>query len=350
MTAVEDPPGGWWNPDEPPPPLDDTHAPYDPDWDYQAGMVHQPSTNGHHPPPDGDEPSPFVDWLTFWARNRDEADFLLDDVIVRGRGHAIYAPHKAGKSLFTLWACTQILKHPDVVVIYLDYEMTEDDLQERLEDMGFGANDDLDRLKYWLLPTLPPLNTHHGAGELLAIVKAVAVDYPDHHICVIIDTTSRAVSGEENDSGPYRDFYRLTGLRLKQMGVTWARLDHEGKDPGQGQRGSSAKGDDIDVAWRVTPNDDGITLVRKLSRLSWVPEKVQYLMPANPLRYVRTGDTYPAGTREVVDLLDRHSIGVGLTGNAAQRALREVGEGKNRVLVLAAQRFRKERDEGGQAL
>lgn len=319
-------------------------ASFEEHWDRTEGMYHgEPATNGHRPP-DGI----FVEWADFWKRDRSEADYLLDEVIVRGRGHAIYAPHKAGKSLFTLWACVEILRtHPTTVVIYLDYEMTEDDLQERLEDMGHGPSSDLDRLRYWLLPTLPPLNTAHGSEQLLEIVGAVAAEHPDHHIAVIIDTTSRAVSGEENDSGPYRDFYRLTGLRLKQMGVTWARLDHEGKDPTKEQRGSSAKGDDIDVAWRVAPTEGGICLTRKLSRLSWVPERVTYAMPDNPLRYVRTGDTYPAGTKEVVTLLDDHGIAVDLTGNAAQALLREQGCGKKRQLVQAAQRYRKQRDADG---
>lgn len=314
------------------------------DWDANEGAYHgEPATNGHRAPE-----GIFVDWAAFWQRDRSEADYLLDEVIVRGRGHAIYAPHKAGKSLFTLWACTQIIKNNQAtVVIYLDYEMTEDDLQERLEDMGYGADSDLDRLRYWLLPTLPPLNSAHGSEELLAIVTAVAHEHPDHHIVVIIDTTSRAVSGEENDSGPYRDFYRLTGLRLKQMGVTWARLDHEGKDPTREQRGSSAKGDDIDVAWRVSPDDDGITLVRKLSRLSWVPERVKYHIAQDPLRYVRVGESFPAGTKEVAELMDRHGIDVDLSGNAAQTALREAGCPRRRNLVQAAQKYRRQQLEDG---
>jgi hypothetical protein len=314
------------------------------DWDRIEGMVH---ANGHHPV-DETVVAGFVDWDTFWFRDRSEADYLLEDVIVRGRGHAIYAPHKEGKSLFSLWACTQIIRtQANTVVIYLDYEMTEDDLQERLEDMGIGADTDLSRLRYWLLPTLPPLNTHHGAGALLEIVATVAHQFPEHHIAVIIDTTSRAVQGEENDSGPYQEFYRLTGMRLKQMGVTWVRLDHEGKDASRGQRGSSAKGDDIDVAWRVGKIDGGIKLTRKLSRLSWVPEMVAFQIGQDPLRYIRTGDTAPAGTAEVIEMLDGLNVPVSASTNQAQTALREAKSPKRRVVVHAAQRHRKNRDENG---
>lgn len=289
----------------------------------------------------------FVDWAHLWTRDRSEADYLLDEVIVRGRGHTIYATHKAGKSLFTLWACTQIIRrHPDVVVIYLDYEMTEDDLQERLEDMGHGPDSDLDRLRYWLLPTLPPLNTSHGADALLDIVRAVSTDHPEHHIAVIIDTTSRAVSGEENDSGPYRDFYRLTGLRLKQLGVTWIRLDHEGKDPTKEQRGSSAKGDDIDIAWRLAATDEGIALTRKLSRLSWVPDKVAYTVGSEPLRYVRSGRGWIAGTGACAKVLDRLDVALDAKVNDAVRALRQAKEGRRRQVVADALRWRRDQAAG----
>jgi KaiC/GvpD/RAD55 family RecA-like ATPase len=336
LTVAEDPPV-----DDAPP---HTDADWLTEWDRVEGMVH---ANGHAPV-DEAIVAGFVDWDTFWFRDRSEADYLLEDVIVRGRGHAIYAPHKEGKSLFSLWACTQIIRtEANTVVIYLDYEMTEDDLQERLEDMGIGADTDLSRLRYWLLPTLPPLNTLHGAGALLEIVHVVAATHPEHHICVVIDTTSRAVQGEENDSTTYQEFYRLTGMRLKQMGVTWVRLDHEGKDASRGQRGSSAKGDDIDVAWRVGKVDGGVKLTRKLSRLSWVPESVAFQIGQDPLRYIRTGETVPAGTAEVIAILDGLGVSPTASANSAQRALREADEGRARQIVQAAQKSRKKRDEEG---
>ena len=318
-----EPDDGWW----------------EKDWDRIAGMAHNDGPPAETPP--GDR-GLYIDWDAFWQRDRSEAEYLFDEVIVRGRGHAIYAPHKTGKSLFTLWAAVHIATATDpTVVIYMDYEMTEDDVQERLEDMGYGPNDDLTRLRYWLLPTIGSLNKADGAVELIAEVARTAREFPDHHVVVIIDTTSRAVDGKENEAEPYRDFYRLTGMRLKQMGVTWVRLDHEGKDADKGQRGSSAKGDDIDVAWRIRASDNGIILARKLSRLSWVPEKVAFTITSDPLRYVRTGDAYPAGTGEVATLMDRLDIPLDASGNKAMAILKEAGHGHNRAVVLAAARFRK---------
>ena len=96
---------------------------------------------------------------------------LVEDVLARGRGHALYATRKAGKSLFLLAqvAASRHRRRPRHAV-YLDYRMTEDDLYERLEAMGYGPDTDLSRLRYALLPSLPPLDTREGAQALVAIL------------------------------------------------------------------------------------------------------------------------------------------------------------------------------------
>lgn len=197
----------------------------------------------------------FIDWPSFWAKDRRDADWLYEDVLARGRGHSIFAGHKVGKSLLTLAIVVQLVVR-GIVVIYLDYEMGEDDLYDRLGDMGYGPDTDLSRLHYALLPSLPPLDEPEGAKALFARVDAVAAAYAGVDVAVIIDTTGRAVAGEENSADTFRNFYRWTGLGLKQRGVTWARLDHAGKDAAKGQRGSSGKGDDVDVVWRLNRTDN----------------------------------------------------------------------------------------------
>jgi hypothetical protein len=58
------------------------------------------------------------------------------------------------------------------------------------------------------------------------------------------------------------------------------RTDHAGKDGGkkQGQRGSSAKNDDVDIVYRLDKSDDGLTLKRTHTRISWVPETVSLIV------------------------------------------------------------------------
>jgi hypothetical protein len=285
---------------------------------------------------------PFVDWSEFWARERHDEDWLVDGVFARGRGHAVYAQHKQGKSLFLLWQSVQLASvRTDVDVVYLDYEMADADVWDRLGDMGCGPDTDLSRLHYALLPTLPPLDTGEGMAALLRLVDRV--QRPGCDLFVVIDTSGRAAQGKENDADTYRDFYRWTGTALKRRGVTWVRLDHAGKDPTRGQRGTSGKGDDVDVIWRLQPADDGITLYRDAARMSWVDEKVTFALCSDPLRYERTGSLLPVGTQELAAELDRLGVPVDAGRPTAREALKAARVAARNDVVSAALKWRRER-------
>lgn len=301
------------------------------------GVVDDPSAIRPSHPPD----NPFINWGEFWSRDKSTTDWVLENVIAMGRGHSIYARHGKGKSLFVLW-CATMVTAAGIVVIYLDYEMTEDDLRERLTDMGHGADSDLSLLRYLLLPTLPPLDTRDGGDALLCVVEGVQDEHPDHHIMVVIDTIGRAVSGDENSSDTIRDFYRHTGLRLKQMGCTWVRLDHAGWDDSKGARGASGKGDDVDVVWRLEEKDGGLDLVRVKSRMGWVPERVSLGKIDEPvLTYRPASGSWPSGTNEAAGDLDRLGFPLDGSGVAAVAALKAAGTPRRKVVVLAALRHRR---------
>jgi hypothetical protein len=72
----------------------------------------------------------------------------------------------------------------------------------------------------------------------------------------------------------------MTGLSLKRAGIACERTDHAGKDGGKkhGQRGSSAKNDDVDIVYRLDKTDDGLMLVRTHTRISWVPERTDLIV------------------------------------------------------------------------
>ena len=80
-----------------------------------------------------------------------------------------------------------------------------------------------------------------------------------------------------------------------------------------------------------------------MNRVSWAPERVSFRIDTEPvLTYRRIAESWPAGTQEVADLLDRLDVPVDASGNEAQRALRDSPSGgKNRTVVLAAQRYRR---------
>lgn len=304
-----------------------------------AGLIDKLSAAIHS---DGPPLVKFVDWNELWQAERMDDDWLYPEVFARGRGHSMYAMHKVGKSLFALACCAEMVTtDPTVAVLYLDYEMTEDDLRDRLEDMGYGPGTDFTRLHYALLPTLPPLNTATGGEALDQVVQAVQDEHPECHLFVVIDTTSRAVIGEENDSGTMQDFYRFTGIRLKRRGVTFVRLDHAGKDATRGQRGSSAKGDDVDLVWKLEPTDGGVRLKRELTRISWAKESVSFAMTEEPLRYKRAM-TFVAGTKECANDMDAIGVPADASAAAALKALRDAKKGRRREVVLDAIRYRRD--------
>ena len=284
----------------------------------------------------------FVDWPTFWAEDDEEQEWVWKNVLARGRGHAIYAVHKGGKSLLALYAAAEMAtSSAGISCVYLDYEMTANDVRERLRDMNYGPTSDLSHLHYALLPTLPPLDTPEGGEKLDTLIGMVADAAPERHIVVVIDTISRAVWGEENSADTWRLFYIHTGLRLKQRGATWLRLDHGGKDAERGQRGSSGKGDDVDVVWKLSPTENGVLLRRELARMSWVPETVTLLRQDYPLAYLPTAEDWPEGTGALANIMNRLELPLNVSERVAGKRLREIDEGRRHDFITAAIRYRR---------
>lgn len=289
--------------------------------------------------PDPDPDPFFIDWADFWARDRAEEEWLLDDIIARGRGHSIYAKHKVGKSLITLWCALELAK-AGVVVVYLDYEMTEEDIKERLEDMGVSAETDLSLLRYALFPMISPLDSKAGGEQLLEVIDQQMTKHPGKEVCVVIDTISRAVEGEENPSDTIRAFYTHTGIGMKRRGCAWVRLDHSGWEGGHA-RGSSAKGDDVDVIWKLVEVDNGLKLEREAARMGWVPEKVTLRKETNPLRFERTDESWPNGTLPTAELLDGLGVPLDVGRDKARSALKTGGHKVENRVLAAALRWRK---------
>jgi hypothetical protein len=269
---------------------------------------------------------------------------------------ALYAPAKAGKSLIVLALAAAAAvgapgldraKRDPVEVLYLDYEMTLDDLQERLEAFGYGPESDLSHLHYASLPSLPPLNDPEGAKAVMKLVEATGAQV------VVIDTFGRAVEGEENSNDTSKDFYRWTGLALKAAQVAYLRTDHAGKDVTRGQRGASAKNDDVDVVWQLTRTQGGVTLKATHRRMGWVPETVEIAVDDSRgwELSVAQDEMYPAGTKDLADLLDRLDVPITAsfaTANTAIRSVSEDGKGRRKDHILAAQRFRRESVESAE--
>ena len=319
-------------------------------------VINVPTTNGHAPAPrlefggragdaqPGDGPAP-VYWQLFWTEVRTGGDWLCEPLLPRGRQIAVYSPAKTGKSLLALDIAVRLATGqaaldqpagPPINVIYLDCEMTADDLRERLEDMGYGPETDLSHLHYYLLPNLPPLDSKAGGDAVVALAEIHNADL------VIVDTMSRVIAGKENDSDSIRAFYMTTALPLKAAGRTILRLDHAGKDLDRGQRGTSAKVDDVDLVWELTIRDeDQLRLRATHRRQGWVPEQVDLVRMLDPLRHIRAENSWPAGTQELAETLDRLNIPLDFGNRKVRPLLREAGHPSRNEAISAAIRYRK---------
>jgi len=304
-------------------------------------------------PADRIELAHLVNWDKLWSDDRPDEEWLAEPIIPKGRSIALYAPAKAGKSTITLAIVAAVATGGRILgqtratptsCLYLDYEMTEDDLIERLTDLGYGPQDNLTNLHYALLPSLPPLDTPEGAHAILNLVDQTAAQL------VVVDTFGRAVQGDEDKADTVRNFYRHTGLSLKARGVAVLRTDHSGKDTGKGMRGSSAKADDVDIVWQLSRTDtskgDGIRLNRTHSRLSWVPQDIRITRTEtdNGHDYIidAQDQTWPNGTRQDADLLTELELPTNIGFNHAKTAIREAGHKMRDSRIRTAIKFRKQ--------
>lgn len=291
-----------------------------------------------------------IDWATFWSNDSTGQEFVIAPLFPAGRQTVIYAPAKTGKSLFVMSIMAAAATgrsvlgnqpQPRVRVLYLDMEMTLADVKERLTDMGYGEADDLSHFQYCLLPNLPPLDSEDGGRRLMELVR-----YHRSHI-VVIDTMSRVVSGPEDASDTYRNFYRYTGMPLKDAGVALVRLDHTGKDVGRGPRGSSSKNDDPDVVFRLTASGPAsLKLRREMTRVHWIPEELLVKRLNSPhLSFQASAGSGGLSdkTMELVKFLDDLAIPPSVSGDRACEILRGKGHSGSKRNVLDAQRYRMSR-------
>lgn len=288
-----------------------------------------------------------VDWPEFLADDgTPDSDWLIEPVVPAGRHVAIWARAKVGKSLLLLDASAAVATGRPVLggpavdpvdVIYIDMENSAADVRDRMFDFGYTAASDLKRLHYFHLAALPALDTELGGKVLDAQVKRFNARL------VVIDTTASAAAGPENDADTYRNFFRHTGRRLRALGTALVRLDHGGKERAQGQRGSSAKDDDVDVVLELTQTSSGLFLLRRTrSRIAWVPPQINLRREEEPvLRHVLEPAALPDGTIDAAAELDRLGIALDSSVRDAETALRDAGNGRRTMVVSAALKYRR---------
>jgi len=224
----------------------------------------------------------------------------------------------------------------------VDAELTEDDLAERLRDLGVQP-EGLGRLIYLHLPAFPPLDTEQGGAELVAVAQAYGLQRGD---VIVLDSTQRVVDGPENDSDTFRAYYRHTALALKRCGFTVIRTDNSGKAIGRGARGSSSKRDDVDLQWLVVRDKVAATLSLtdgKVRMAGVEPLLFAYTNDGEDgiLRFTTVGDPFRDQVAECSRWLDELGLAPDTGEPRAQKALAATGRKVLRNVLRVAIRERK---------
>lgn len=314
------------------------------------GPIPQPEPEPDTQPTREEDANPrgWITWTTLWRADHEDRDYLIPDILPCGAVSCVYSAPGIGKSLLGLeWATMLSLGRPLLgepcqprTVIYLDHENDEHLLCERLEALGL-AGMDLPQLHYSLLGDWQPLDTAAGGRELLDTARDLGAEL------IIIDTTSRVISGGENDADTFHRLYKHTLAPLKSIGIASLRLDHAGKDTARGERGSSAKRGDTDITYRLTASGaNAVTLTREKNRLHIPgPSDIALRRHTDPLRHERvTIDLrHATAVAELVDLLDRLGVPADAGRPVCARALREHGHKVRNDVLGVAVRQRKKR-------
>lgn len=295
---------------------------------------------------------PIIDWNDLWADESVE-EWIVEPILPARRLVALYSAPKVGKSLLMLNIAAEVAKGGHVLgvatgqprrVLYVDFENDpRADVRSRLQAMGYTP-DDLANLCYLSFPSLAKLDSARGAAELMAAIEAYDA------AVVVVDTVSRAIGGDENENDTWLNFYRHTGLALKQAGVALIRLDHSGKDESKGQRGGSAKSGDVDAVWRLsTGAAEGVfALDCEASRLPIAEKSIVFTRVSDPwLRhqvdpYGRAG-AFRRGVDELVAWLDAAGVDDDASERTARAACKAAGRSAANNYLREAVKIRKAR-------
>ena len=296
----------------------------------------------------------FIDFAKGWDDIADPA-WLVDGIFLAGASHALVAPAKTGKSLFTLAVAASLATGrvfgaavADEVnerrhVLICDYENRESSVRRRLVQLGYGEEEQLgDYLHYRCQRGGLQLDTEQGGKALRELAESCGAEL------VIIGGFQRAHLGDENDSKPVREVHHYSIGPLLEDGRAVAREDNTGRDPSKLGRGSSAKNDDVDVVYSLKRTGNEVQLTAALSREDCVPDKQSFELvedgwTSSYLR--RNSGGWPPGTAAAATVLEK--IGAPLSGRGAEKAVRDAiaagiisGDDLGREAVRAAARYR----------
>ncbi|MUL49269.1 AAA family ATPase [Mycobacterium sp. CBMA293] len=263
---------------------------------------------------------------------------VIPGLLNEGESGSLVARAGCGKSLLTLELAvcsalgTSVLGNQSrdpLTIMYIDMENPEAELAQRLRAMGHEpAQLSGHPLLYFSFPDLPPLDTVEGGRRLALDAERF------EPTLIVLDTISRLVEGKEDSADTWQNLYSHTMLPLRRQGRAVLRLDHQGRDASRGARGSSAKRDDVDVAWIMSRQGNDVTLTRDKGRGTSYPESLVLRRHNTPLRHLPV--LAKGRQTECVEALDQLEAPADISRDDAGRLLRSHGHRFNNTDIGAA--------------
>jgi hypothetical protein len=292
-----------------------------------------------------------VSWEHLFSEAPDpEVDWVAEPYIERGTCNATYGDVKAGKSLLWQDIAARLATgrpvlaspaRPPMHVLYLDWENNEPLLRERFRDkMGYTWQELQPYLHYASYPDLRPMDTPEGGEQACRLAVACQAEL------VIVDTTSRIIAGAESSADTFGDVYRYTLMPMKRAGIATGRIDHEGKDATRGQRGSSAKGADVDVVWHQTEGPKNHLLLNPDYERSMHVAQFRLMRLDDPLRHEMVTAALTPAQQALADVLHQMGVPADAGRSACREALKIAGATARTEDLAAVIRWRKSPQDG----
>lgn len=266
-------------------------------------------------------------------------DWLIPGMFARGDYWSLFGPSEVGKSLLALDWSLQMARRGERV-LYLDRENSREVLQARLRKMG-ARREDFTNLLLKPLGTdgLKDLATEAGATGLHELVSKNKITV------VVLDTISKfSESGQATQSDRWQKMYNHSFVPLLSRGVSIGQLDHTGLSDKTRERDSSAKRDNVSIAWALSwRGKDKLNANRAKNRPGYAsPGALAIDRVDEPLLTHVMREAVPDEIRRALAELDRLGVPQDAGRTVARDRLKQANHPMSDALLNRALKARKE--------
>jgi hypothetical protein len=208
----------------------------------------------------------------------DPPEELLEDILLAGKAHTIFAPGGAGKTWVLVWLANQVVRLGKTVLIF-DLENSGRTISERFEEVGMDPGAAAERLWCFDFPSLHP-EIYEGVLDRIK---------PD---IVMFDSWVGFLSGGGHDENTATDVAAWANDYIrpaKKRNIATLCLDHVPHEDDDRERGSTRKRDEVDVRWKLSKIGEfdreskaKVLMWLKKDREGWLPGKLSFELGGDP--------------------------------------------------------------------